>query len=146
LPEGKTAGKLPTGQKELLRGKVMEPVKRGELTIKAASKELKTSCRQGKAIKPLFTGKRSNRRVSEALREKAVEACREKYPDVGPAFAVEKPREVEGIAAGVSTVRRWLTGEGLRQSRKQRSAYRSRRGRRACEKPGVEVIPDERAG
>ena len=42
------AGRLPMGQKELLRGKLM--VKRGELTIKSAVKELKISYRQGRRI------------------------------------------------------------------------------------------------
>ncbi|MDR1904354.1 MAG: helix-turn-helix domain-containing protein [Treponema sp.] len=44
------AGRLPMGQKELLRGKVMELVKRGQLTIRAAAKELKVSYRQGRRI------------------------------------------------------------------------------------------------
>jgi hypothetical protein len=44
------AKRLPMGQKELLRGKVMEQVKRGKLTIKAASIELKVSYRQGRRI------------------------------------------------------------------------------------------------
>jgi hypothetical protein len=56
-------------QKELLRGKVMELVKRGYLSIKAASRELKTSYRQRKRIyatyaregdKALFMGMREN--------------------------------------------------------------------------------------
>jgi hypothetical protein len=38
------------GQKELLRGKAMELVKRGEMSKKAASLELKISCRQRKRI------------------------------------------------------------------------------------------------
>jgi hypothetical protein len=38
------------GQKELFRGKVMELVKQGQMTIKAASRELKVSYRQGKRI------------------------------------------------------------------------------------------------
>ncbi|MDR0628047.1 MAG: helix-turn-helix domain-containing protein [Treponema sp.] len=44
------AGKLPMGQKELLRGKVMELVKREQMTIGAAAKELKVSYRQGRRI------------------------------------------------------------------------------------------------
>ncbi|MDR1470663.1 MAG: helix-turn-helix domain-containing protein, partial [Spirochaetaceae bacterium] len=38
------------GQKELIRGKVMEMVKRGHKTIAEAAKELKVSCRQGRRI------------------------------------------------------------------------------------------------
>jgi molybdenum-dependent DNA-binding transcriptional regulator ModE len=44
------AGRLVMGQKALLRGKVMELVKRGQMTIKAAAKELKISYRQGKRL------------------------------------------------------------------------------------------------
>ena len=132
------------GQKELLRGKVMELVRRGELSIKAASRELKISYRQGKRIYAAYkregdqalihgnVGKKSNRRIGEAVREKAVEVYREKYLDFGPTLAAEKLREVEGIGVGISTLRRWLLGEGLWQSRRQRSVYRSRRERRAC--------------
>jgi hypothetical protein len=47
-------------------------------------------------------------------------------------LAAEKLKEVEGIAVGTSTVRRWLLEEGLWQPRKRRSTYRSRRERRAC--------------
>jgi transposase len=136
------AGRLVMGQKALLRGKVMELVKRGQLTIKAASKELKISYRQGKRLYGAYlregdhafihgnTGKQSNRRISEKLREKAVSVYREKYGDFGPTFAAEKLKEVEGITVGTSTMRRWLTAAGLWQGKKRRQAYRSRRERR----------------
>ena len=44
------AGSLPMGQTEPVSGKVMVLVKRGQLTICAAAKELQVSCRQGKRI------------------------------------------------------------------------------------------------
>jgi hypothetical protein len=44
--EGEMGGRLPRRQNELLSGNVMELAKRGELTIQAVSKELKTSYRQ----------------------------------------------------------------------------------------------------
>jgi hypothetical protein len=37
------AGKLPMGQKELLRGKVLEQVKTGPLTLKEAALRLKNN-------------------------------------------------------------------------------------------------------
>ncbi|MDR2797214.1 MAG: hypothetical protein LBB80_02625 [Treponema sp.] len=40
--------RLPKGQKELLKGKVLELVKPGKLTIKAATKERKIRYRPGK--------------------------------------------------------------------------------------------------
>jgi hypothetical protein len=42
------AGKLPMGQKELLRGKLMEMVKQGKMSLKTAAGQLKISYRQGK--------------------------------------------------------------------------------------------------
>jgi hypothetical protein len=40
-------GRLPMGQKELLRGKVLEMVKQGRITLKAAVAMLRVSYRQG---------------------------------------------------------------------------------------------------
>jgi transposase len=90
------------GQKELLRGKIMEMVKRGELTIKTAAKELRVSYRQGRRIYAAYEsggdaalvqgnfGKPSKRRIEAAVREAALNAYREKYNDFGPTFAAEK--------------------------------------------------------
>ncbi|MDR1467918.1 MAG: helix-turn-helix domain-containing protein, partial [Spirochaetaceae bacterium] len=67
------AGRLLMGQKELIRGKVMEMVKRGHKTIAEAARELKVSYRQGRRIYAAYerkgdgglihgnTGKPSNR-------------------------------------------------------------------------------------
>jgi hypothetical protein len=41
-------------------------------------------------------------------------------------------REVEGIAVGVSSLRRWLIAEGLWEGKRKRREYRSRRQRRSC--------------
>jgi hypothetical protein len=90
------------GKKELLRGKIMETVKRGELTIKSATKELKVSYRQGRRIYAAYcgggdaalihgnTGKESRRKIEGLIREAALKAYREKYYDFGPTFAAEK--------------------------------------------------------
>ena len=43
-------GKLTMGQKELLRGKVMEQVVQGQLSLKAAAEKLKVSYQQAKRI------------------------------------------------------------------------------------------------
>jgi transposase len=126
------------GQKELLRGKVMELVKRGKLSIGAAAKELKVSYRQGRRIYASYvregdralihgnTGKPSNRKTAEEIREQAVKA----YGDFGPTFAAEKLAEVEGIRISEDTLRRWLLAEGLWEGKRRRRTYRSRRERR----------------
>jgi transposase len=86
----------------------MEPVKRGHLRI-AAAKELKVSYRQGRRIYGAYvqegdrglihgnTGKQSNRKTAEEIRERTLKAYRERYDDFGPTFAAEKQAEVEGI-------------------------------------------------
>ena len=40
--------------------------------------------------------------------------------------------EVEGIAIGASSLRRWLIEEGLWEGKRKRRVYRSRRERRSC--------------
>jgi transposase len=131
------------GQKELQRGKVMELVRRGQMTIRTAAQELKVSYRQGRRIYaaataggdqgliPGHTGKASNRKTAGEVRETVLKTYRERYGDFGPAFAAEKLEEEEGIRISDETLRRWLIEEGLREGRRRRRAYRSRR-RRAC--------------
>jgi transposase len=138
------AGKLPMGQKELLRGKVMELVKRGQMTIRAAAKELKVSYRQGRRIYAAYraegdqglihgnTGKESNRKTAGDVREAALRAYQERYHDFGPTLAAEKLEEVEGIRVSDETLRRWLIQEGLWEGKRKRREYRSRRERRSC--------------
>jgi transposase len=126
------AGKLAMGQKEILRGKLMEMVKQGKMPLKAAAIELKVSYRQGKRIYAAYqqggdralihgnTGRRSNYRTDEAIRAAALEAYRERYTDFGPTFAAEKLREVEGITIGGSRLRRWLIEEGRWEGKRKR--------------------------
>ena len=46
-PEALMAGKLPMGQKELLRRKLPEMVKQGKMTLKAAVGPMRIRYRQG---------------------------------------------------------------------------------------------------
>jgi transposase len=138
------AGKLPMGKKELLRGKIMEMVTRGQLTLKEGARQLKISYRQGKRIYAAYKtagdsalihgnqGKRSNRRADEGIREQALKAYRERYRDFGPTFATEKLAECEGISISHETLRGWLLTEGLWTRKRRSNPYRSRRERRAC--------------
>jgi transposase len=122
----------------------MEMVKQGKMRLKAAAVALKVSYRQGKRLYAAYlsggdralihgnTGRPSNRRLAQEMRDQALNAYRERYSDFGPTFAAEKLREQEGITVGVSSLRRWLTAEGLWEGRRRRRAYRSRRERRSC--------------
>jgi transposase len=130
------------GTKELLRGKLMERVKSGELALREAAVRLKVSRRQAKRIWARYRlqgdaglvhgnqGKPSNRRIAEEIRRKAIEIYQSDYGDFGPTQASEKLHEQAGIRVDHETLRRWLKAEGLWSRHRSRSQYRSRRSRR----------------
>lgn len=136
------AGKLAMGTKELMRAKIMEWVKQGELTLIEASEKLKISYRQGKRVYKRYKtegdaglvhrsqGQPSNNRKGGELRELAIKAYKENYRDFGPTFASEKLAEREGIVVDHETLRRWLLEEGLWKEKRQSNTYRRRRERR----------------
>ena len=92
------AGKLPMGQKELLRGKLMEMVKQGKITLKTACGQLKISYRQGIRIFKAYTergdaglihgsrGKPSNRKTVGEDLAKAAEPGVPQPPGTEAAF------------------------------------------------------------
>ena len=128
---------------EKLRGKIMEMVKQGFKTLKAASLELGLSYSQAKRIYRRYLkggdkalvhgniGRPSNNKADEAIIKKAVELYREKYYDFGPTLAQETLFERDGIEISVSTLRRALIASGLWEHKKNSSEYRSRRTPRA---------------
>jgi transposase len=136
------AQKRKKGQ-EKLRGKIMEMVKRGQKTLKAASMELGISYSQGKRVYQRYltggdnalvhgnTGKPSNRKSDEALIVKAVELYREYYNDFGPTLAQETLLERDGLEISISSLRRALIANGLWEQKKTGNEYRSRRAPRA---------------
>lgn len=136
------AGKLPMGTKELMRAKLMEMVKQGNLTLIEVSKRLKISYRQGKRVYVRYKtegdlgllhrsqGRPSNNKKEDMLREMAIKAYEEHYPDFGPTFAAEKLAEREGIIVDHETLRRWLLSENLWKRKRRSNQYRSRRDRR----------------
>ena len=138
------AGRLPMGQKELLRGKVLEMVRQEKMTLKEAAVTLRVSYRHAIRLYAAYRkegdaglihgnyGKKSNNRLEEGIREKALAAYRERYSDFGPTFAAEKLAEEEGIAMSVSSLRNLLIQAGEWKGSRKRKEYRSRRERRAC--------------
>ena len=80
----------------------MEMVKQGQKTLKAAAVMLKVSYRQCIRLYAIYCkegdaglihgnrGKRSNNRLSQEVREKAVQAYRDRYSDFGATLAAEK--------------------------------------------------------
>ena len=132
------------GEKERVRGKVLEMVRQGHMTLKAASVMLRISYRQTKRLYASYRkegdaglihgncGRRSNNRTPETVLERAVEAYRQRYSDFGPTFAAEKLAEAEGIPISVSVLRRQLMASGDWKGKRHNREYRSRRERRAC--------------
>ena len=138
------AGRLPMGQKELVRSKMLEMVLRGKLTLKDAAVTMRVSYRQGIRLYAAYRkegdaglihgncGKKSNRRLGEEIREAALAAYREKYSDFGPTFAAEKLAEEEGIVIGAGSLRNLLIEAGEWKGKRRAKEYRSRRERRRC--------------
>jgi transposase len=124
------AGKLPMGQKELLRGKLAGMVKQGKMSLKTAAAQLKASYRQGIRLYRAYRergdagrihgsgGKPSNRKTAGDVRETVLKAYRKRYGDFGPAFAAEKLAE-EGVKISVPALRRILMEEGLWQGKRR---------------------------
>jgi transposase len=127
---------------EKLRGKIMEMVKRGQKTLKAASLELGISYRQAKRVYQRYlgggdealihgnTGKPSNRRTDVTLVQQALSLYSEKYSDFGPTLAQEKLSERDGLEISVSTLRRALVTAGLWEPERNSRKYRARRNAR----------------
>ena len=130
------------GEKERLRGKILEMVKQGQMTLKAASVMLGVSYRQSKRLYAAYRekgdrglihgnyGRPSNNRTDETILEKVIEAYRQKYYDFGPTFAAEKLAEEEKITISVSILRRLLISSGDWNGVRHSKEYRSRRERR----------------
>jgi len=136
------ARRLPMGQKELLRSKVLEMVKLEKLTLKAAIKMLGVSYRQGIRLYAAYRqegdeglihgnyGRPSNNRTPESVRNAALATYRRRYYDFGPTFAAEKLLEEEGIKISVSVLRRLLIEAGEWKGSRNAREYRSRRDRK----------------
>ena len=138
------AGRIPMGQKELQRSKMLEMVQQGKTTLKAATITMRVSYRQGIRLYKAYrekgdaalihgnAGKASKRRIADEVREAALAAYRSKYPDFGPTLAAEKLGEDDGIKISVSVLRRLLIAGGEWKSKRRNREYRSRRDRREC--------------
>ena len=138
------AGRLPMGQKDLIRAKLLEMVKQGKMTLTAASPMMRVGYRQAKRLYSAYLqkgdvglihgnyGKRSNNRTPEMILEKALAIYRQKYFDFGPTFACEKLAEADGVQISVNVLRRLLIANGEWKGCRRAREYRSRRERRAC--------------
>jgi len=121
----------------------LQRVKRGELTVVAASELMGLSLRQARRVWKRFKalgdvglvhqlrGRASNRRLPADLTDRVIKRHQERYADFGPTLACEKLAE-EGLELSPDTLTALLKERGLWQRRRRRGRHRSRRERRAC--------------
>jgi transposase len=149
----KDAGNLTMSAKELDRLEIIGRVIERRLTQRKAAERLGLSLRQVERLCRAFRtdgaaglvsrkrGRSSNRKLSAALRERAIELVRGRYSDFGPTLACEKLTEQHGFEISRETLRRWMIDAGLWISRSQRPRRAHQpRHRRSC--PGELVQID----
>jgi transposase len=141
----KDAGNLTMSTKELDRLEIIGRVLERRLTQRTAAEQLGLSLRQVERLCRAFRsdgaaglvsrkrGRRSNRKLAAALRERAVDLVRSRYADFGPTLACEKLTEQHGFDLSRETLRRWMIDAGfwIPRSQRQRRAYQPRQ-RRSC--------------
>jgi transposase-like protein len=136
--------------KERDRLKVLHEVKKRHITQRQAAAELRLSVRWVRklllrlraggdaGLRHGLRGRRSNRKTSETVKQRAVELYRQKkqaklWHDYGPTLAVEELAEQHGIAISRETLRQWLIEAKLWRARRARveqaHVWRARRAR-----------------
>lgn len=134
------------GQQERDRLKVLHEASKRQITQQRAAAQVGLSERQvrrliaqmrqvgDRAVVHGLRGRASNRRIDRKIERRAVAelskpACR----DFGPTYAAEHVSKQLGIRIGKDTVRKWMIGAGLWQSRRRECVeIHSWRQRRAC--------------
>jgi transposase len=124
--------KLLLTQRDRDRLKVLHEVRKGHLTQRQASEQLKVSDRWvrellgrmeergDRAVMHGLRGRASTRRIEGKVEKRAVELVRREYADFGPTLASEYLEQQHGIAVSRETLRKWMMRAGLWKKRKQR--------------------------
>ncbi len=77
-------------------------------------------------------GRRSHRRLPEALSQQAIDLVAEHYPDFGPTLAAEKLEERHGLKLSRERLRQLMIAAGLWRPKARKVKHRQWRERRAC--------------
>lgn len=111
-----------------------QAAERMEVSERWVRKLLRKLKRKGdRAVVHGLRGKRSNRKITDRVRERAVELIRAEYRDFGPTLASEYLVEGHGILVGKETVRQWMIGAKLWRPKPARmSEVHVWRPRREC--------------
>ena len=124
--------KLLLTQRDRDRLKVLHEVRKGHLTQRQASAQLKLSDRWirklllrmkergNRAVVHGLRGRSSTRRISDKVEKRAVELVRREYADFGPTLASEYLEQHHGITVSRETLRKWMMRAGLWKRKKQR--------------------------
>ena len=135
-------GLVAMSLKDLQRVEVLTEVLGGRRTAGSAAAVLGLSVRQthrllvrygdggGGALIHQARGRTSNNQLDPGVREYVLELIRRQYRDFGPTLAAEALLERHGITIGRETVRKWMVGDGLWLSRRQRRTFHQPRLRR----------------
>jgi hypothetical protein len=130
--------------KERERLKVLEQIRRGQITQVEGARWLGLSTRQVRRLERRYAvqgdeglmhrarAKPSNRRIAGACEAEARQLLSTVYRDFGPTLASEKLAQRHGIVVSRETVRGWMRQLGLWSARRKARPHRRRRARRAC--------------
>lgn len=133
-------------ERELRRATVLAQVKSGAWTLVQAAERMELSYRHSKRLWQRYqkhgaaglahgsAGRVSNRAKSKKERTKVVRLIRQKYSGeagqrFGPTLAAEHLASEDQIELSVTTVRRWMLGEGLWSRERKVREHRQRRAR-----------------
>ena len=128
---------------ELLRLEIIKRVLKKEVRQVEAAEHLELSVREvnritrrmeregPRGVIHRLRGRKSNRKIPDAIREKALKLCGSKYEGFGPLLASEKLEELDGIKVSDETLRKWMLADGKWESRRKRKRHRKWRERRA---------------
>src|SRR5512138_1173280 len=124
--------KITLSQKQIQRFQVMSLVEAGKITLAEAAEKIGKSYRQAKRIRKRVkeegvkgvlhgnTGKTSNHRTPEELRQKVLELSQGKYGEFNDTHFTEMLTERERIALSRETVRKIRRQAGMGPKRKRR--------------------------
>lgn len=119
-------------QKERDRLKVLQEARKRQITQKEAAEQIGVSERwvrkllgrmrkEGdRAVVHRLRGRSSNRKIGEAVREKAVRIVKREYGDFGPTLAAEYLAERHALPVSRETLRGWMIGAQLWKAKRAR--------------------------
>ncbi len=130
--------------REVKRLKVVNEIRKGHITQKAAASMLGLSERQVRRLVRVVKkegdqgvihknrGRRSNRKRPDKIRSKVLSLYCKRYKGFGPTLATEKLLERDGLQLSNETLRKWLIEAGLWFKKRKRSGHRRWRERKEC--------------